>query len=139
MQLRIKASKTNKSNKSEYVEIFESRNVTCPVKAIKKFLSATKHIDESAPVFCNDDFHPMTVGWLNKKLKSVMGHHFKDFGGVISPHSFRAGLVSLMAKEGHNEEVLKSLGRWSSRAYLAYVKLGRSYRYEIAKFYRDLN
>ena len=57
VQLRIKASKTNKSNKSEYVEIFESRNVTCPVKALKKFLSATKHIDKSAPVFCNDDFH----------------------------------------------------------------------------------
>ncbi len=42
----------------------------------------------------------------------------------ISGHSFRIGAATEACQNGASEEQLKSLGRWSSRAYRGYVRLG---------------
>ena len=55
--------------------------------------------------------------------------HFKP--GKITSHSFRAGLISMFAKLGHSDQQLQAIGRWSSRAYAHYIKLGRSKRHEM--------
>ena len=89
-----------------------------------------KHLPEDAPFFTNSEGKPLTQKYLNKILKELLGKHLK--GGVITGHSFRAGLISMFAREGFSESQLKEIGRWSSRAYECYVKLGRSKRHEMA-------
>ena len=137
VQLRIKNAKANKSGKPELVDIYESNSDTCPVKALKKFWNATKSASDDWPLFCDTKGSPFTMRELNKHLKVILGPHLKGLG-VISCHSLRSGLVSMLAKQGHSEETLKQIGRWSSRAFMAYVKLGKTNRVQIAKIYRNL-
>ena len=44
----------------------------------------------------------------------------------ITMRAFRPSLPSILARQGATEEVLKSLGRWTSKTYLHYVREGRS-------------
>ena len=46
----------------------------------------------------------------------------------MTGHSFRSGLSSLLSSKGFKEEEVKMLGRWSSDAFLKYVKKGRLIR-----------
>jgi hypothetical protein len=52
---------------------------------------------------------------------------------LIAGHSFRIGLASMLAALGHSEDDIKAIGRWSSRAWLEYVKHPRTQRIQIAK------
>ena len=46
---------------------------------------------------------------------------------------FRAGAASAMAALGYGDEDIQAVGRWSSRAFLKYIKLPRTRRAEVAK------
>ena len=52
---------------------------------------------------------------------------------LFSSHSFRAGAASSMAAMGFGDEDIQSVGRWSSRAFLEYIKLPRTRKAEIAR------
>jgi hypothetical protein len=41
-------------------------------------------------------------------------------------------LISLFAKQNISNDQLKTIGRWSSRAYEKYIKLGRTKRNKMA-------
>ena len=43
-------------------------------------------------------------------------------------HSFRAGLVTLLARSGWEENKIKEVGRWRSNAWMKYAKEGRRLR-----------
>ena len=65
---------------------------------------------------------------MNSLLKSLLsGDVNYDVHGVLL-HSFRAGLVTFLARHGYGEEQIKVLGRWKSSSWMAYVKLGRGLR-----------
>ena len=40
-------------------------------------------------------------------------------------HSFRIGAATTAAKKGLDDNIIKTLGRWESTAYLQYVKIPR--------------
>ena len=54
-------------------------------------------------------------------------------------HSFRAGMASLLGTLGYTDEDIQAVGRWSSRAFLAYLKLPRTQRLTMAKKIGELN
>ena len=95
-----------------------------------------KDIPDDFPVFSMPNGKPLTQRKFNKILKDLTGHLFKN--GKITGHSFRYGLVSLFANLGYSEEDLKRIGRWSSRAYLHYVKHGKSVQKSMAKDLKDI-
>lgn len=45
--------------------------------------------------------------------------------GSVSSHSFRSGLATLMGVAGFEDSEIQACGRWSSSAFLRYIKLGR--------------
>ena len=59
-----------------------------------------------------------------------MSEEINYMEGYIASHSFRAGMVSVMARLGYSEEQIKIQGRWSSDAFRRYLKLGRGERLE---------
>ena len=70
---------------------------------------------------------------INKRLDELTeGLEKLVPGGTIKSHSFRSGVASEMARKGHNSEEIKGVGRWSSKAYLNYVKLPQTRRAEMA-------
>ena len=137
MRFKVKHSKTNKSGVAEILDIYETGSDTCPLKAIENLLRATKNMPKSYPLFCDENGVPLTEHSLNKYLDNLLSKHFVGINGSITCHSFRCGLISLFASLGHGAEFLKQVGRWSSRSYEIYVKLGRANRVEMAKIYSD--
>ena len=57
----------------------------------------------------------------------------EDIEKLFSSHSFRAGAASMMAAIGYSDDDIKAVGRWSSRAFMEYIKLPRTQRAEIAR------
>ena len=53
-------------------------------------------------------------------------------------HPFRAGIASLLAEKGLSDEEIRSIGRWHSRAFEAYVKKPRTRRATLAKTIAEL-
>ena len=49
----------------------------------------------------------------------------------------RAGVISALARAGADKDIMMSQGRWSSEAYLAYIKLGRAQRLSTQKKVAD--
>ena len=127
--IRLKNSKTKKG-KAEVVTVYATGDQNCPVRAVKKLLAITKNNPNDIPIFCDSKGHNFTTGKFNKILKLLTEKHFKH--GKISGHSFRQGLISHFAKLGHSDSDLKRIGGWSSRAFLVYIKLGRTRRHEMA-------
>ena len=130
IHLNIKNSKTNKSGNSETIVIYETKDELCPVKATRKFMFLNRTLKDNKPFLMGDNNKPMTLKRMNNILKSLSEKTFKN--GMISGHSFRSGLVSMLAKKGYTDSQLKLIGRWSSRAFEVYIKLGRTKCMEMA-------
>ena len=93
-------------------------------------LNITSHLPLDSPAFCDSKGKALTLNRLNRCLNMFLNSHFKH--GKISGHSFRAGLVTMFAKLGYDSFQLKQIGRWSSRAYECYIKLGQTKRFQMA-------
>ena len=128
VSIKIRNSKTSKG-KEELVSIYANYGATCPVAATKKLLLITKNCPKTAPAMCDRQGKVLTQSRLNLILKLLTEDHFKP--ERITGHSFRSGLISMFAKLGHSDQQLQAIGRWSSRAYAHYIKLGRSKRHEM--------
>jgi len=130
VQVKVKAPKEKKDNRAEIVDIYQSDTKICPVRAFRKWHTATKSYQDDQPAFRFSSGIPLTAGQFNSILKERL-KGFLDQN--ISAHSFRAGAASMLAQLGYSEKEVKAVGRWSSRAVENYVKLNRSKRMEVAK------
>ena len=75
----------------------------------------------------------MTYGEFNKMLKRVALAVGLD-PAVISTHSLRITGASALANRGVPDHVIRSVGRWKSLAFLAYIRLAaRAYNYAVEK------
>ena len=54
-------------------------------------------------------------------------------GPRFTPRDLRAALPTVLARKGVNEDMLKMLGRWSSKAYNSYIRKGRANAWSEAK------
>ena len=104
----------------------------CPVNAFLKWSNYTRP-EKGLPLFRGKDGTPMTGREVNKQLKSLLGRFAKYGNGTISSHSFRSGIVSILGSKGFSDEEIKLVGRWSSRAFIRYMKLPRTQRAAIAR------
>ena len=85
------------------------------------------------PAFRFQDGTNLTQEKFNKILKIIFKTHLTDINGTISTHSFRIGLASTLGELGFSDDQVMQAGRWSSRAFQAYLKLPRTRRLEMAK------
>ena len=105
------------------VEIPEVGSKLCAVKAMKKWIHSRKvKQDPNSPVFTLATGDLVTVSYLNKTLQAILPNESPK----ITARSFRPGLSTILAQQGADPESLKSLGRWTSKSYLTYIKKGRA-------------
>lgn len=128
--IEITLKNPKESGNITVVDIFESGGPLCPVKALLKWESINKP-DTNLPMFRNKAGTPLTASKLNGYLKELLGKHLTD--GQITTHSFRIGIASILGSKGFSDSEIKLAGRWSSRAFQAYLRLPRTQRAEIAK------
>lgn len=91
----------------------------CPVKALSVYISLRGHVP--GPLFLNFDGSPCTIARYRSDLARVVAcAGLSSFG--ITPHSFRIGAATAAAAIGIPEETIQRMGRWSSRAFIRYIK-----------------
>ena len=137
LHLRIRSSKTNKTGKPETVIVYETNDACCPVKAAEKILHLNRNLSQDKPIFSLGNLKLLTQNKFNFHLKVLT--EGSAYHGRLSGHSFRAGIPSILGKLGYSDEKLKKVGRWSSRAFTFYTKLGRTNRQQVAKLCSDVD
>ena len=75
---------------------------------------------QTGPSDTNGDL--VTTGYVNSVLETLL----KEEKPRKTAKAFRAGLPTIMAQQGATPEVIKTLGRWSRKAYEAYIRKGRA-------------
>ncbi|XP_035664563.1 mucin-2-like isoform X2 [Branchiostoma floridae] len=94
-------------------------NLYCPVSSILEYLSLRGN--RAGCLFLRSDGNPVSQSYFTKTLKRCVTHVGLDTHN-ITPHSFRIGAATHAAQQGVPDHLLRSLGRWSSSAYVTYVR-----------------
>ena len=85
--------------------------------------------DPASPVFTMANGDLVTVGYVNEVLADLL----REETPKITAKAFRPGLATIIARQGATPEELKVLGRWTSKAYEAYIRKGRSNNWRSAR------
>jgi len=72
------------------------------------------------PLFLLENGQPLSRDRLSSWLRSI----FSGAGipGNFSSHSFRIGAATVAARNGVPDHLIQALGRWTSNAYLGYIR-----------------
>ena len=91
----------------------------CPVKAMNDYLAIRGSLP--GPLFCYLNGKPVNRNFFSQKLKyslNFCGYDTKRY----KCHSFRIGGASYFSSLGYSDSQLKTMGRWNSNAFLAYIR-----------------
>ena len=112
--------KTDPFRRGQSIQIYPTNSSTCPVRAFTRFAD---NIGTTLPhklVFSAGSFSPLT----RSRLTGTIRHLLMQAGMCptnYASHSFRIGAATTAAAAGLPSWLIKTLGRWSSDAYLTYV------------------
>ena len=111
----------------------------CPVSAVSCLLENTKN-SKSQSLFVvpckKSKFVQLTYGRVSLFMKKWVADIGLD-ASKFSLHSLRRGSASLAFKAHVPGELIKTLGDWSSDAYLRYLDISVNQRCEVAQAIRD--
>ena len=118
--IQIRKSKTDQTGKAVKLNIYpaEKGNICC-IQSVRLFMQARPKHEGYFLCYLNRD--PLTRYQFNSILNkciSKIGLSTKFF----KTHSFRIGTATDLAKEGVSSENIKKLERWSSNAFLKYIR-----------------
>ena len=122
LKVHLKTSKTDPFRKGVDVFVGKTGNELCPVAAMLSYL--TQRTAKPGFLFQYADDRLLTKPQLVDELWKVLssaGLEAKDYEG----HSFRIEAATTAAACGFGECTIQMLGRWSSTAYLTYIKTPR--------------
>ncbi len=120
IRLRIKQSKTDPLRQGADIFLGATAANICPVKALIHYIAVRS--PTPGPLFVFQSGTPLTRKALVSHVQSALCH------AGISPaaytgHSLRIGAATTAAQRGLEDSVIQTLGRWKSKAYLAYIKI----------------
>lgn len=133
LQIKIKSPKEDRIGVGKIIDIYESSGPICPIRAFLRWEKLQTTRENKSPIFKLSDGTCLTGRKLNQLLKQFLEPHLDYKKGKFSSHSFRAGMATLMGTLGFGDEDIMAMGRWSSEAYLNYLKLPRTRRIEMAR------
>ena len=134
LKVWLKSPKEQKKGQGLMVEVFGTKSELCPVAAYEKWRAISKiAYSKTKPAFRIETGELYTGKMFNGDLRSLLSKHINYNKRKILSHSFRAGLATVMAKNGYSDSEIMRVGRWNSNAFLCYVKLNRLKRMQISR------
>ena len=130
ISVRIKQSKTDPFRQGVTIFLGRTDAIICPVAALLAYLARRGSGD--GPLFRFKNGQPLTRSRLVMEVRKALqeaGLQPETYAG----HSFRIGAATTAAACGVPADVIKTLGRWKSQAYLLYVRLPSSQLSDISK------
>jgi len=134
LEVTLKSTKSSLTS-AVMIDLFPTNNDLCPLRAYSKCPAPTS---QALPMFRLSTGKLITTRQFNVKLKYWLKDYLDFSVTTVSGHSFRAGIPSIMSSLGCPDDDLKTIGRWSSRAFKFYTKLPRTNRLAMAKALGDL-
>ena len=122
LKVHLKTSKTDPFRKGVDVFLGKPGNKLCPVSAMLAYLAV--RTDKPGFLFQFTDGRLLTKPRLVddvRKALTAAGFIAKDYAG----HSFRIGAATTAGACSLSDSTIQMLGRWSSAAYLSYIKTPR--------------
>lgn len=114
----IKCSKTDPFRQGCFIYLGRGSLPLCPVTALTNYLHLRG--PGSGPLFMYQDGSPLSRSQLSSFLQTTL--QAAGIPGKFSGHSFRIGAATTAAQRGVPDHLIKTMGRWSSDAYLLYVR-----------------
>jgi len=127
LHVTLKCPKESKNAAPTVVDIYQNDGPLCPVKAFLTWSKLTIREPEM-PLFREKSGMALTGVKMNNIIRKLLDPYTDLSIGHFGTHSFRIGLASMLGKHGFSDENVKESGRWSSRAFEAYMKLKRTKR-----------
>ena len=122
VSLRIKASKTDPFRAGITIHLGRTDRDLCPVAALLGYVEVQGL--QPGPLFVWQNGQRLTRQGLVNQLRAALSSVGVD-PVPYSGHSFRIGAATSVAAAGVEDAVIKILGRCSSSAYLAYMRIPR--------------
>ena len=122
LRVYLKRSKTDQLMRGTEVFIGATGDDLCPVRAIQEYVSRRG----SAPgaFFKSAEGTPLSKSRFVGLVRSALTRAGVPIDGY-SGHSFRIGAATAAAQAGIPDSVIQALGRWSSQAFLRYIRTPR--------------
>ena len=114
----IKCAKTDPFRQGCFIFLGRGSSSVCPVAALTNYLHLRG--PGMGPLFIFQDGGPLSRARLSSFLQSTL--QAAGIPGKVSGHSFRIGAATTAAQRGIPDHLIKTMGRWSSEAYLLYVR-----------------
>lgn len=119
LRVFLRRAKTDPFGKGVGIYLGKTGLPLCPVVAILNFLA--QRPSGPGPLLICQDQTPLTKDRFVSKVRralTMLGIDQKLYSG----HSFRIGAATTAAAAGVPAHLIKTMGRWSSEAYLLYIR-----------------
>ena len=134
LQVSLKRSKCDQFGQGVKVYVGRTNGDICPVAAVLAYMAARGSLE--GPFFCFANGQPLTKSKFTDQVRQALqalGLPYRDFAG----HSFRIGAATAAAKAGLEDSVIRTLGRWSSSAFLVYIRTPRENLAQLSRVIAD--
>ena len=122
IKVHLSFAKCDQFGRGADIYIGLSGNVICPVAAT---LAITAIRGTSAgPFFRTKGGRPLQKSHFIAEVRQALAALSLSFGDYAG-HSFRIGAATAAAAAGIQDSTIQTLGRWSSAAFLTYVRTPR--------------
>ena len=126
------------------VELFEDvGSPFCPKRALFNYKKAgaacSLGMEGNLPFFRWHTGANITAADFNRFLREAFADFegYTEVAGRITSHCFRSAIVTLLGRMQASDDVMQSVGRWTSKAFLRYIKKGRvgrlAHQWEVAR------
>lgn len=134
MKVHVKRSKTDHFNKGFDIYISCTCPHACAYCSMCAYLDRVKCVacPSESPLFLFENRKVLTKSAFVKRLHSLLDQLGIDTN-MYSGHSLRTGSATTAAAAGLADWEIKMMGRWSSQAYLKYIRLHPSYLASLTK------
>ena len=122
LRVHLKVSKCDQFGSGADIYIGKTSDEICPVAACLSYMQLRGH--QAGPFFCFRKNIPLTKGTFVAHVRKALTQAGLD-ASLYSGHSFCIGAATSAAQAGVEDSVIKALGRWSSAAFLLYIRTPR--------------
>ena len=133
VQFRLKMPKEDRKGRSTIVDVYATGGPHCPVRALTKWKALNNDWPAGQPAFRWRSGAPLTQNDFRDILNSRLTGFVENPADIFCTHSFRIGMASMLGALGYDDDDVKAVGRWSSRAFEEYLMLPRTKRIAMAK------
>ena len=120
ISITLRQSKTDPFRRGQSIHIYVTSTTTCPVQAMHNYSDMLITKQPHHLVFSAGTISPLSRPQLTAILRQLLSQAGLCPSQYAS-HSFRIGAATTAAAVGLTPSLIKTLGRWNSNAYMAYV------------------